>query len=333
MPRALITDLSGPRLEADERRFLAACDPLGIILFARNIENPRQVADLTSEFRSTVGRNDAPVMVDQEGGRIARLKAPHWWGGVSNGRIGALGEDEGEMAAWLAARIMAHDMAAVGIDVDCAPCLDLLVDGMHAVIGDRSFGADPQRVAALGRAACEGFMAGGVLPMVKHLPGHGRVALDPHDELPTADVDRAILEAEDFAPFKALADAPWGMTAHVIYPALDPERPATQSQRVIGEVIRGTIGFRGVLVSDAIDMSALSGSHEDRARLSLEAGCDVVMHCNQPLDVRRRVADAVPELGGEALGRVEAAAARRRSPDDRFDRDGALARLDSLLAA
>ncbi len=333
MPRALITDLSGTTIGAEERAFLREADPLGIIFFARNIENPQQLSDLADDFRSIVGRSDAPVMIDQEGGRVARLRPPHWWGGVANGRIAALDDDEAELAAWLAARIMADDLSACGIDVDCAPVLDLLVPGMHDVIGDRSFGSDPRRVADLGRAACEGFQAGGVLPMVKHMPGHGRVGVDPHERLPTAEVDRATLEREDFVPFQALADAPWGMTAHVIYPALDPERPATQSPTVIGEIIRGVIGFTGVLVSDAIDMEALSGSHEERARLSLEAGCDVVMHCNQPLDVRRRVAEAVPALRGASLERVEAAAARRSAPAGDFDRAAALARLDRLLAA
>jgi len=333
MPRALITDLSGTTIGPDERAFLREADPLGIIFFARNVENPKQLYELSNDFRDAVGRSDAPVMIDQEGGRVARLRPPHWWGGVANGRIAALEGDEAEMAAWLAARIMAHDMAGCGIDVDCAPCLDLLVEGMHDVIGDRSFGGDPERVANLGRAACEGFQAGGVQPMIKHMPGHGRVAVDPHDRLPTADVDLATLESQDYLPFQALADAPWGMTAHVIYPALDPERPATQSAIVIEQAIRGAIGFRGVLVSDAIDMEALSGSHEERARLSLEAGCDVVMHCNQPLDVRRRVADSVPELQGAALERVQAAAARRSVPAGDFDRQAALARLDTLLAA
>ena len=333
MASALITDLAGTTIDTQERAFLRECDPLGIIVFARNIENPKQLTALIKDFRDIVGRSDAPVMIDQEGGRVARLRAPHWWGGVANGRIAALEDDEAELAAWLAARVMAHDMAACGINVDCAPCLDLLVDGMHGVIGDRSFGSDPERVGRLGQAACEGFQAGGVQPMIKHMPGHGRVTVDPHDILPTADVDLATLESQDFVPFRALADAPWGMTAHVIYPALDAERPATQSARVIREAIRGAIGFQGVLVSDAIDMEALSGSHEERARLSLEAGCDVVMHCNQTLDVRRRVAEAVPELAGVALERVEAAAARSAVPAAAgFDREGALARLESLLA-
>ena len=330
MPRALITDLSGTAPTEDERLFLSELDPLGVVLFGRNIDNPRQLSDLVSEFRSCVGRDDAPVLIDQEGGRVARLRAPHWWGGVPAASLGTAGPE----AARLAARLLARDMSAVGIDVVCAPCLDLRIDGMHAAIGDRSFGADARTVSACGAAFCEGLLEGGVQPMIKHMPGHGRVGVDPHDALPSTSADLRTLREHDFRPFRALNDAPWGMTAHVVYEAIDPDRPATQSPGVIGGVIRGDIGFDGVLTSDAIDMKALSGSHEERALLSLEAGCDVAMHCNQPLAVRRAVAEAAPMLSGDALRRVETAAARRPRPSSgAFDREAALARLGVLLGA
>ncbi len=327
MARALITDLAGPVLDEAERSFLRDYDPLGIIVFARNIENPQQLNELTSQFRDTVGRSDAPVTIDQEGGRIARLRAPHWWQGIAPYRLGMAGEE----AARLAGRLLAADMASVGVDVDCAPCLDLCVEGMHDVIGDRAFGEEPETVASCGRAYAQGLEAGGVQPMIKHLPGHGRVGVDPHDALPVAEVDLETLRGADFKPFQALADVPWGMTAHVVYRSIDAYRPATQSPTVIGEIIRGELGFDGVLTSDAIDMQALSGSHAERARRSLAAGCDVVMHCNQPLETRIAVAEAVPELEGEALRRVKAALARKTAPDAEFDRDAALSRLEALL--
>ena len=219
MPRALIADLSGATLTGDERIFLAEFDPLGVVLFRRNIENPEQLSDLIAEFRSCVGRDDAPVLIDQEGGRVARLREPHWWSGLPPARLGTAGPE----AARLAARLLALDMNAVGIDVVCAPCLDLRIDGMHAVIGDRSFGADAGIVAACGAAFREGLEEGGVQPMIKHLPGHGRVGVDPHDASPSTDADLRTLREHDFRPFRALNDAPWGMTAHVVYKAIDPD--------------------------------------------------------------------------------------------------------------
>ncbi len=328
MARALIADLSGPRLTEAERRFLGECQPLGIVLFARNAESPGQLADLVGDIRAALGRADAPVTIDQEGGRVARLREPHWWSGVAAARLGQAGAE----ACRLAARLMACDLAAAAIDVVCAPCLDLRLAGGHRVIGDRAFSDCPATVAACGRAFCQGLIEGGVQPMVKHLPGHGRAGADPHHALPVVDADLATLRGQDFAPFRALADMAWGMTAHVVFMAVDAERPATWSPAVIGDAIRGQIGFDGVLVSDAIDMAALSGSHERRARLALAAGCDVVMHCNQPLEQRLAVARAVPELAGESLCRVKAAAAARRPPAPGFDPAGAHARLDELLA-
>jgi len=329
LPRALITDLAGTTLCNAEREFLKSHDPLGIILFSRNIENTEQLFDLTSEFRTVIGRPDAPVLIDQEGGRIARLREPRWWSGIAPFRLGIAGEE----AAWLAGRLLAADMASIGVDVDCAPCLDLRVAGMHDVIGDRAFGETPDRVVSCARAYSEGLEAGGVQPMIKHLPGHGRVGVDPHDVLPVADADLETLRDTDFKPFQALKDLPWGMTAHVVYRAIDDARPATQSPSVINDIIRGEIGFDGVLTSDAIDMQALSGSHPERARLSLEAGCDIVMHCNQPLESRIAVADVVPELSGEALRRVNAALSRRTAPKAGFDRAEALSRLEHLLVS
>jgi len=327
LARALITDLAGTTLCDAERAFLKSHDPLGIILFARNIENTNQLSDLTEEFRNAVGRADAPVMIDQEGGRIARLREPHWWSGIAPFRLGLAGEE----AAWLAGRLLALDMAAIGVDVDCAPCLDLRVAGMHDVIGDRAFGETPERVVPCARAYARGLEAGGVQPMIKHLPGHGRVGVDPHDVLPVADADLETLREADFKPFQALNDLSWGMTAHVVYRAIDGARPATQSHAVIHDVIRGEIGFDGVLTSDAIDMQALSGSHPERAKLSLDAGCDIVMHCNQPLETRIAVADVVPELSGDALRRVNAALARKTAPEGGFDKAEALSRLEHLL--
>ena len=268
-------------------------------------------------------------MIDQEGGRVARLRAPHWWGGASAESLGTAGPE----AAKLAGRLIAADTSAMGINVVCAPCLDLRISGMHAVIGDRSFGADWRAVSACGGAFCEGLLEGGVQPMIKHMPGHGRVSVDPHDVLPSTDASFETLREHDFRPFRALNDAPWGIAAHVVYKAIDPDRPATQSPDVIGQVIRGDIGFDGVLASDAIDMKALSGSHEERVQLSLGAGCDVVVHCNQPLETRRAVAEAAPMLSGDALRRVEAAAATRTRPSGAFDRGAALARLDVLLGS
>lgn len=329
MPRALITDLEGLTLSDAEARWLEDDDPLGIILFARNIDTVQQVAKLTRDFRAVVGRDDAPVMVDQEGGRVARLRKPNFWGGVAAGRLGALADDNATEATFLANRIMADDMAACGINVDCAPCLDLRLAGADNVIGDRAYDADAERVIALGRAAVDGLVAGGVQPVIKHMPGYGRVQADPHFNLPVIDASLEELEAADLVPFKALREQPWGMTAHAVYSAIDPSAPATLSPVVIREVIRGAIGFDGVLTTDALDMEALSGSHVERAVRCLEAGCDVAMHCNAPLDVRRAVSEAVPALSSEAEHRL--AAASRPVPEPGFDRAEAFDRLSSLV--
>ncbi len=328
MPRALITDIAGTSITAPERSFLRAFDPLGIIVFSRNIADPLQVCDLVASFRDIVGRQDAPVMIDQEGGRVARLRGPHWWSGLPPATI-ARG---GERAARLAGRLLAHDMASLGIDVTCAPSLDLRLAGMDDVIGDRAFSHDPDRVGDLGTAFVDGLGAGGVQATIKHMPGHGRVTENPHHRLPRVEADLAVLRERDFVPFRRLAGSPFGMVAHVVYTAIDSRNPASASPDVVRRIIRGELGFAGVLVSDAIDMEALSGPHEARARSCIAAGVDLVMHCNQSLDVRERVAAATPELVGAALERVTRAAAMRRPPQPGFDPGAARAELVHLVA-
>ena len=329
MPIALVTDVAGLRITSGERSFLRTFDPLGIILFRRNIAEPEQVRDLVASFRDIVGRSDAPVMVDQEGGRVARLGRPHWWPGLPPGVI-ARG---GRRAAWLAGRLLAHDMTPLGIDVTCAPSLDLRIAGMNDVIGDRAFSHDPDCASDLAEAFIDGLGTGGVQATIKHLPGHGRVTVDPHEVLPRVDADLAVLRREDFVPFRRLAGCPFGIVAHVVYTSIDSSRPASTSPDLVNRIIRGELGFDGVLMSDAIDMGALGGSHDARARSCIEAGLDVVIHCNQPLDVRQSVAAVMPELVGKALERVTRAAAARRLPQPGFDHSAARAELEQLVGS
>jgi beta-N-acetylhexosaminidase len=318
--RAFIVGLSGTILTAEERAFLREADPWGLIVFKRNINTPDQVAGLTSSFREAVGR-DAPVLVDQEGGRVQRLGPPHWPAyppGAAYGDLYRRDAPAGLKAARLGAALIAADLVAVGIDVDCLPIADVPVAGADAVIGDRAYGTTAEQVAAIGRAVAEGLLAGGVLPVLKHIPGHGRATADSHRALPVVETDRATLAATDFAAFQPLFDLPLGMTAHVVYTAIDPIAPATTSVTVVRDVIRQAIGFRGLLMSDDISMGALSGSIAERSRAAITAGCDVILHCNGGLDEMRDVADAVPVLTGQAAARAEAALARRvasRAPD------------------
>lgn len=315
--RAFITGLSGLAITPDEAAFLRDAEPWGLIVFRRNVESPAQLRALTDGFRTLVGR-DAPVLVDQEGGRVQRLGPPHWPlypPGARYGHIYADDRKAGLRAAWLGGRLIAADLHAVGIDVDCLPLADMPVDGADPVIGDRAYGRDPAQVAALAGAIAQGLLAGGVLPVLKHLPGHGRATADSHLMLPVVETDRATLERTDFAPFRALAGLPLGMTAHVVFSALDPVAPATTSAIMVGEVIRRFIGFSGLLMGDDVSMGALSGALAERARASLEAGCDMVLHCNGNLPEMREVAGAVPVLEGRALERAQAALARRHRPE------------------
>jgi len=333
-PRAVIFGCEGPVVTDWERDFFTRIDPLGFILFARNCGTPDQVRALVADLRACVGRADAPVLIDQEGGRVARLKPPHWRAAPAPARFGAIAEvdrDRACKAAELNARLLAAEVRDLGITVDCVPLLDLRIAGADAVIGDRAFSTDTDLIAVLGRAVCDGMLAGGVMPVVKHMPGHGRAQVDSHHALPVVDTPKSELEATDFRPFAALADAPWGMTAHVVYTAVDPQAPATTSRRVVDEVIRGFIGFDGVLVSDDLSMQALQGGFAERAAASLAAGCDIALHCNGKAEEMTAVAEAVPALTDAAQRRLAAAAARLGHPPA-ADMPAMQADLDTLMA-
>ncbi|MDO8421090.1 MAG: beta-N-acetylhexosaminidase [Parvibaculum sp.] len=328
---AAIYGCAGPQLTDSERAFFADADPWGFILFARNIENPAQVSALTAEMRGLTGR-DVPILIDQEGGRVARLRPPHWRSypaGRRYGEVYARSTEDGLEAARLGARLIAAELRAVGVNVDCLPVLDLPVEGAHDVIGDRAYGTTPEVVIALARAAAEGLLEGAVLPVIKHIPGHGRAGVDSHLSLPRVGTDVKTLDRTDFAPFKAFADMPLAMTAHVVYEAIDAAAPATTSRAVIADIIRGIIGFDGLLMSDDLSMQALSGTLAERTRASLKAGCDLVLHCNGKMDEMEAVAGEVPMLAGDALRRSTAALDRTGLPQD-FDEAAAIARFASL---
>ena len=329
-PKAVIFGCAGPSLSWDERAFFRDADPLGFILFKRNCENPRQVRALVQELRGAIGRADAPVLIDQEGGRVARLQPPHWRSYPAPATLGALGGESARVAVRLVARLIADDLAGLGITVDCLPVLDVPQVGADPVIGDRAYAHDPAVVARLGRAACEGLLEGGVLPVIKHAPGHGRAQVDSHHALPRVTASRAELESTDFAPFRALAGMPWALTAHIVYSAVDAEAPATLSPLVIREIIRASMGFDGVLVSDDLSMNALGGPIGVRAARALAAGCDLALHCNGNPAEMVPIATEVSSLAPEARRRLDRAEARRHAPAP-LDRPVAEAQLDAML--
>jgi beta-N-acetylhexosaminidase len=334
--RALIVGCAGPRLNAAELDFLERFRPWGLILFKRNIETPAQVSALIREFRGVVGYQEAPVLIDQEGGRVERLSPPLWPHFPPAAHFGATHARDpagATAAARLGARLIAHELAALGISVDCMPVADLRLAETHDVIGDRAYGAEVGTVVALARAAAEGMLAGGVLPVVKHVPGHGRARADSHEALPVVETSRAELERTDFEPFRRLNDLPIAMTAHVVYAAIDPDRPATISRPIVQEVIRGHIGFAGLLLTDDLSMRALSGSFRSRAEESLSAGCDVVLHCNGRLEEMNEIAPACPPLSGEAKKRADSALQLRRKPIEAVDVAEARARFSAMVAA
>ncbi len=310
--KAVILGASGTVLTPDEKAFFRDERPWGFIVFARNIENAGQLRDLAAAMRDCAGRPDAPVFVDQEGGRVQRLRpplAPNYPTGAALGAAYRRDAAAGRRAAWLMSRLHAFDLLRCGLNADCLPVLDVPVEGAHDVIGDRAYGKEPRIVAAMGRAAMDGLQAGGVLPVIKHIPGHGRACADSHHDLPVVEASLDELRAHDFPPFKALADAPMAMTAHVVYTAIDAERPATTSPVAIADIIRGELGFDGLLMSDDVSMKALSGDFASRTQAILAAGCDVVLHCNGLMEEMRAVAGAAPALSGEALRRAHRAVA------------------------
>ena len=331
---AAIFGCAGPTLTRAEAAFFADVRPWGFILFARNVETPDQVRALTHSLRAAVDRRDAPILIDQEGGRVQRLGPPHWRGYPSARSLGALASNDPlhrREIVRLCGRLIAHDLIDVGISVDCAPVLDTPTAAGHAVIGDRAFAQDAGVVASLGRALAEGLIAGGVLPVIKHIPGHGRARSDSHHGCPLVETELEVLTATDFAPFRVLSDMPMAMTAHVIYASVDREHPATVSRRVIRHVIRGAIGFEGLLMSDDLAMKALEGGMQRRAEAARAAGCDIVLHCNGDMDEMRAVAEGADSLRGRSKMLAAAALARvARSPEP-FNRAEANARLDAAF--
>lgn len=332
MTRAFVCGCSGMALTRQERDFLRAAKPFGLILFKRNIETPWQVSALIDDFLNCLGEAKAAVLVDQEGGRVQRLGPPHWRAYPPAARFGGLDLplERKERLVRLAGALIGGDLRQLGITIDCAPVLDVPVEGSHGVIGDRAYSKDPELVARLGRAAALGLTDGGVLPVMKHIPGHGRARLDSHFDLPVVTEPLDVLVRSDFRPFAANADLPMAMSAHVVFTALDPDRPATLSPAAI-EYIRKTIGFDGLLLSDDLSMQALSGSLRARAEAAFCAGIDLALHCNGDLGEAAAVAEAAPDLCGAALERAERAA-KWRGDGVGFDPLEAWAEIETALA-
>lgn len=316
--KSMILGASGATLTADEISLYRDERPWGFILFARNCVELPQIADLVAAMRDAVGRPDAPVLIDQEGGRVQRIRPPmieRYPSAAALGEIYRQDKEKGLRAAWLMSRLHAFDLMKLGVTVDCLPVLDVPVDGASNVIGDRAYGFDPQTVASMGKAAAEGLKAGGMLPIMKHMPGHGRGMADSHHELPVVTASRAELEAHDFIPFVAMKDELMAMSAHIVFTAYDDRDPATISPIVIEEVIRGHIGFDGLLVSDDTSMNALKGTIGERAARIMGGGCDIVLHCNGVMDEMKAVVKEVVPLSGKALARAEAVERSFAAPD------------------
>lgn len=325
--KAFIAGCKSTTLTQEEVDFFKDQKPWGFIIFARNIENREQVRALCSSMRECVGREDAPILIDEEGGRVQRLRPPNWISNPPGRALGKLYEQDAQMgkkAAWALSRLIAHDLCEIGVNVDCLPVLDIPVEGAHDVIGDRAYSSDPDTVAVLGECAANGLLAGGVLPIIKHIPGHGRSTCDSHHDLPRVDCDLETLKQVDFKPFKALNTMPMAMTAHIVYSAID-EECATRSSKVIEEIIRGYIGFDGLLMSDDVSMKALSGDYAQRTKSCFDAGCDIVLHCNGLMEEMKAVANATLKLDSTALERAQNALSLLKKPDSE---DLALLRKD-----
>ena len=336
-PRAVILGCAGPELSAEERAFFREADPLGFILFARNVGTVESTRRLVDDLRSSVARADAPVLIDQEGGRVARLRPPAWRKAPPARLLGELyarDPDAGLEATRLNSRLLAADVASIGCDVDCLPVLDIAFPETHAVIGDRAYADRPEPVAALGRAAAEGLLAEGVMPVIKHMPGHGRATVDSHEALPRVTVSRAELERTDFVPFKLLSDLPWAMTGHLLFEAIDPTDCITVSAGALQDVIRSHIGFDGLLLSDDLSMQALGGSLGDRAARALAAGCDIALHCNGKMPEMVEIVERSGPMTAVATRRFQDGRgflARHRDPAGPPDLAAAARRVAELL--
>jgi beta-N-acetylhexosaminidase len=333
MTSALIAGLSGPRLNDDERAFYRDVQPAGVILFRRNVEDGALIKGLVDDVRDAVGRDDFLVLIDQEGGRVQRLRPPHAPDLPAAAAYAALYAQDSELAkssAYCVARLVADDLRRYGINTNCAPVLDVPVAGAHDIIGDRAFGATPYQIIAIAGEVAKGLMAGGVVPVIKHIPGHGRATTDSHLDLPVVAASYEDLSRSDFVPFKALAHMPAAMTAHVVFSEIDAANPASTSAKVTAEIIRGDIGFDGLLMSDDLSMKALAGLMRERAESVLRAGSDVALHCNGDIIEMRAAAEGVCRLEGTAKARFGRAFAVTRKAED-FDRDEALRQLAFLM--
>lgn len=332
-PGSVIFGCAGLQLSIDERALFRAIRPPGLIVFERNCSSPDQLRALVDDFRDCVDDETALVLIDQEGGRVSRLKPPHWRHPPPSGVFANLARSNPEAAVEateLNARLIATELFNLSINVDCTPVLDLPEDNADPIIGDRAFGTTPEQVIRLGEAVCNGMLDGGVLPVIKHAPGHGRAGVDSHKALPVVEADQKDLTGHDFTPFGALAHMPLAMTAHVVYTAFDQDHPATTSSLIIQDIIRGHIGFDGWLISDDLSMDALRGDLSARANAALSAGCDVALHCNGRLDEMSQIATHTPHLSASSLRRLQIAKECLKAPQA-FDNDAALSRLDELL--
>lgn len=333
--KSFISGCAGLELSEEETAFFRAEKPIGLILFQRNCHDKQQVKALTNAYRNAVGEQDVLILIDQEGGRVARLKPPQWRVFPSARQFGLLYKQDEERAleaATLVTRLLASELYELGINVDCLPVLDLPVPGADAIIGDRAYDTTAQPVIKLARAVTNGLLAGGVLPVAKHIPGHGRANADSHKALPVINTDRETLEQNDFVPFQALNDLPLAMTAHVLMPAFDPDEPASTSPTIISDIIRDQIGFDGALMCDDLSMQALEGSLGERTARVLAAGCDLALHCNGDMKEMKTVAQSCNMLEGEAARRVNSGLSKLQKPED-FDEERAEQLRMELLSA
>lgn len=304
--KAYISDVTGIEVSDEERALFSEHPPLGFIVFARNCESPEQLTKLCAQMRKLVGWH-APILIDQEGGRVARLRPPHWRAAAPAGDFSALAARDAsaaKQAVYLNARLMAQELRSMGVNVDCAPMLDILFPHSDNIIGDRAFGTDPMLVTTLGSEMARGLSEGGVLPIMKHIPGHGRATVDSHEDLPVVGATLEELQRTDFVPFRTLRHIPWAMTAHIIYSAIDDKNPATLSKPVV-DIIRKDIGYEGIIITDDLSMKALKGPYEERVAKAVGAGCDIMLHCNGTLEERRQIAEATPKLNEELALRIE----------------------------